>query len=379
VKKLTPFPPLLFAMMAFVFSGAFVFTTAHSSPDSLSPYRVGVLYGSEHLPSHMAMRRGLETTVEKINHQARDNGHRTIQLIPHVAGDGPDATDKQIRQMTALLGQKPDLIIVQPLNSATLSLELLRANRENIPVVAFDQHINGPGKMACFLGPDNFQAGFNCGEYIAHRFGTSNTLSVILVEYPPVAASVDRVNGFLRGLKAQKQPFQIARTYEAFDPVAGKKAANMIRRQHPMPSSIDVVFTVNGGSSLGVVEELLYGGRNEIALATVGGDPASVENIRNGNLTVIDSARFCWHLGAKAMLAGLQLLEGNQDLPRTILLPVFPVTEETLDQYHGWYGDIPEDFTKPWDSTEPEWRWEMTTPDGEVITLDEVKAEMGEN
>lgn len=338
--------------------------------DSATPFQVGVLYWSMNIPGQVAMRKGLETTVAKLNKTSIQNGTRPIQLVAYVAGDGLQGIENQISQMNALLDQNPDLIIVQPTDNAALAQALLRANRQGVPVVAYDQYISGIGKLDCFLTSNNYQAGLYCGEYIASQFENSQTLNIILVEYPHVSSTVERVNGFIEGLSQGKQPFHIVTSYEAVEPVAGQIAAVNIRTRHATIGSIDVIFTVNDGGGLAVVQDLLAHGRTEILVATVDGDPASVQNIRNRHLTVIDSAQFCWHLGANAMLAGFQLLQGNKNLPSTIFLPVFPITRETMDQYHGWYGDIPQPFTKPWQSNEPVWQWQLTTLDGEIVDLD---------
>ena len=361
---------LIGILAIFLFSNA---NAAESSSTSanIAPYRVGTLYWSDNIHGQVAMRRGLETTAEDINAKALEAGTRTIELIANVAGDGPEGIEKQILQMNRLLDQKPDLIIVQPTDNLALSQALIRANKENVPVIAYDQEIKGPGKLDCLLTSNNYQAGFQCGEYTAHQFDNSTTLMIIMVEYPRLSSAVDRVKGFTDGLTAQKQPFRVVRTYEALAPEAGERAGNNILRRHPMPKSIDVIFTVNDGGGVALVEALLVAGRSDIAVATVGGNPKSVQNIHNGNLTIIDSAQFCWHLGSNAMLAGYQLLQGKKDLPPTILLPVFPVTSETLEMYQGWYGAIPEPFTKTWDSIDSTWEWQLTTPGGDIFKLDD--------
>jgi len=360
---------LFFLLTGLMFSPSLALP-ANVIDNSSPPYRIGVLYWSMNIPGQVAMRKGLETTAEKLNEQFSPTNARSIELLPRVAGDGPQGIENQIVQMNSLIDLKPDLIIVQPTDNAALSQCLLRANRQGIPVVAYDQYISGKGKLACFLTSNNYQAGFHGGEYIAHRFDDSRNLKIVLVEYPHVSSTVERVNGFIDGLTAHHQPFHIVKTYEAVEPVAGKNAGRNIRAQHPEPGSIDVIFTVNDGGGLAVVQDLYDHDRTEIIVATVDGDPASVQNIRDSRLTVIDSAQFCWHLGANALLAAYQLLQGRDDLPSTILLPVFPITGETIDRYQGWYGNIPEPFTKPWQSTEETWMWQLKAPDGTIVELD---------
>ncbi|MBN8633064.1 MAG: hypothetical protein J0L76_19695 [Rhodobacterales bacterium] len=103
-----------------------------------------------------------------------------------------------------------------------------------------------------------------------------------------------------------------------------------------------------------MVDTLAKGGRDEIAVASVDGDPASVENIRTRRLTRIVSAQFCGPLGGAAMKAAFDVARG-QAVPKQILVPVFPVTPETLERYPGWLGPIPASFKKPWAAKQPQW------------------------
>jgi len=115
-----------------------------------------------------------------------------------------------------------------------------------------------------------------------------------------------------------------------------------------------VVFTINDGGGLALVDQLAQAGRHEIMIATVDGDPASVENIRRKRLTVINSAQFCGPLGAQALKAAYSVATGAA-IARHQLVPVFPVTAETISRYPGWSGPLPAPFNKPWPSRTPRW------------------------
>lgn len=178
------------------------------------------------------------------------------------------------------------------------------ANSQKIPVVAYDQYISG-GHLASYLTSDNYQAGYLDGEYVAAAFPDTHTLRLILVDYPLVSSTVERVNGFLDALHDGGQPYAILKTYEAVEPVSGRKAGHAIHKDFPGVGSVDVVFTVNDGGGLSVVDVLAEHGRNEILIATVDGDPLSLENIKKRRLTRIDSAQFCGVLGSEAMKKGI--------------------------------------------------------------------------
>ena len=317
------------------------------------PFRVGVLCWSMNIPGQVAMRNGLEKRAATLNQMAAASGTRTLELIIRVAGDGEEGIFNQINQMNELIDLNVDLIIVQPTDNAALSDCLVKANQKKIPVVAYDQYIY-PGKLSAFRTSDNYQAGWLNGEYIAARFDNGCKLRLILVDYPHVSSTVERLNGFLAALSEAKVDYEILQTYQAVEPVAGRKVAGRIIRDYPEKGSIDVVFTVNDGGGLAIADELFKAGRNEIVHATIDGDPISVENIRNAKLTVVDSAQFCGPLGEEAMQAGYDILMGRK-VPYHALVPVFPVTRETLSMYPGWSGPVPARLEKSWKALKQEW------------------------
>ncbi len=321
--------------------------------DHTEPFQVGVLYWSMNIPGQVAMRHGLEAEAERINEAAKKSEQRPVVLIPHVAGDDVMGIERQIAQMNELIAKDVDIIIAQPTDNAALVRPLKAANDAGIPVVAYDQYISG-GKLTAYVTSDNYQAGYLDGEYIAWKFPDTQTLKLILVEYPHVSSTVERVNGLLDGLRDQKQPYKILRSYTAIEPKSGKIAGESILKDFPNPGDVDVVFSVNDGGGLAVVDVLFAAGRNEICIATIDGDPASVKNIEDGKLTCIDSAQFCGRLGGESMTLAYRILNGEHVAEHT-LIPVFPVTPETRERYTGWVGTIPEGFQKPWPSKKPYW------------------------
>jgi ribose transport system substrate-binding protein len=325
-----------------------------ATPDDKA-LRIGVLYWSMNIPGQVAMRKGLEAEAARINAAAKQNDLPAVTLIPLVAGDGSAGVEKQIAQMFEMVKQKPrpDIIIVQPTDNAALAGPLRAANRAGVPVVAYDQYISG-GTLAAYITSDNQQAGYLDGEYVAAHFSDNTTIKLILVEYPRVSSTVERLNGFLDALRDHGQPYQILKSYEAVEPVGGKLAGQQILHDFPARGSVDVVFSVNDGGGLSVVDALAKADRSEIISASIDGDPQSVDNIRKHRLTRIDTAQFCGPLGAEALKAAYAIATGKPT-HKQALVPVFPITQETLARYPGWAGPIPAGFTKPWRARNPVW------------------------
>ncbi len=339
---------VLFALLA---SGA----SAVGTPAQTPPYKIGVLYWSMNIPGQVAMREGLEAEASAINVRAQAAGTRGVELLARVAGEGNEGIERQIEQMSALVEEDIDLLIVQPTDNAALVPPLKAANSAGIPVIAYDQYISG-GELAAYLTSDNYQAGYLNGEYIAHHFPDSHAIRLILVEYPHVSSTVERVNGLLDALHDRGQHYEILKTYIAVEPESGRVAGQSILADYPAKSTVDVVFAVNDGGGLAVSEVLAGAKRSEIFMATIDGDPRSVEQIQKGEGMIrIDSAQFCGPLGAEAMKTAYRVLAGEK-VDRHILIPVYPVTAETVSQYRGWKGPIPDGFTKPWPSSASEWK-----------------------
>ena len=349
--------PLIVAFtvcLALCFGNAF----AQNTPDKKA-VRVGVLYWSMTIPGQVAMRKGLEAEADRINAEAQGRGLPLVELLTRVAGDGQQGIERQIAQMYELIKLQPDVIIVQPTDNAALAEPLREANRQKIPVVAYDQYISG-GKLAAFITSDNKQAGYLNGEYVASQFLNTQKIKLVLVEYPHVSSTVERLNGFLDALRDHAQPYEILKTYKAVQPEEGHQAGLAILKDFPQAGSIDVIFTVNDGGGLSVVDVLADAGRKEIMVASIDGDPASVDNIKAGRLTQIDSAQFCGPLGGEAMKTGYYVATGRS-VEKHILVPVFPITKETLEMYPGWLGPVPEAFRKPWAANKPIWEGETVT------------------
>lgn len=317
-------------------------------------YRIGVLYWSMNIEGQVAMRQGLEREAAAINKMAGGQGNSVVELLPYVAGDDETGIENQIKQFYNLIEKKPDLIIVQPTDNAALAKPLQKANKENIPVIAYDQYISG-GKLVSYITSDNFQAGYLGGEYMAHLYKNKRSLSVILIEYPHVSSTVERVEGFLQALHDRNMTYNIIKTYKAVEPVSGKKAGEAIARDFK-DSPPDVVFCVNDGGGYAVAKELEKN-RVDTDIVTIDGYEKSVEIIRQGGIIKIDSAQFCGDMGATALRTAYDYLQGKQ-VPKKILIPAFPVTHDNHELYKGWLGDPPKIFEKPWESKTSVWRYE---------------------
>lgn len=300
-------------------------------------WKVPVLYWSMKIEGQVLMRKGLEEEAQKFNSTKSLNNGDKVELIPYVAGEGREGITKQVEQFHAALKKNPDAIIIQPTDNAALSDGLIQSNRLKIPVIAYDQYIVG-GNLSSFIASDNYQGGVDAADYIDSLYPyKKQELRIVVFEYPQVSSTTERVDGFFDGLRAKKRKFKVLERYQAVDPDSGKKAVAKFLKDYPEKDSVDVIFTVNDGGGLAVVKELWNKKRTEIKHATFDGDPLSVNNIREGKITVIDSAQFCAELGRRAFREMVKVVKGGSAGVK-IRVPTFPITAISIKEYPGWLG-----------------------------------------
>ncbi|WP_413561514.1 substrate-binding domain-containing protein [Bdellovibrio sp. HCB209] len=312
----------------------FVWLLVFSLPVFAKEWNVAVLYWSMKIEGQVAMRKGLEEQVQTFNDQNKSKNQ--IKLIPYVAGEGRKGIENQAVQMQRVLRDKPDAIIIQPTDNSTLASSLQEANILRIPVIAYDQYIVN-GELAAYLTSANYAAGRANGDYLATLYKADQVIKIAVFEYPSVSATTERVDGFFDSLRAHNVRFKVVGVYQAVDPASGKTAVEQFLKEFPAKDSVDVVFTVNDGGGIEVVRELQAKKRTEIKHVTFDGDPASIENIRAGKSTVINSAQYCGELGRETARTLVKALNG-QSVEKKTRIPTFPITQKNADQYSGWMG-----------------------------------------
>lgn len=289
---------------------------------------VSILYWSESIEGQLSMRRGLENELKK------ELKNQQWKIASYVAGDGNDGVKKQFIHFIDAINKKSDLIIIQPTNSTYLSKALILANEKNIPVVAFDQYITG-GKLEAFISSDNYTAGFHNGEIVHRNFPPNKKLNIIIVEYPLISSTTERLDGFLDALKIHNREFNVLQRYNAVEPTGAKKIAKKILQTYSKPSSIDLIFTANDGAGVTIVNELIKAKRFEIKHVSIDGEKDSIEHLKKGQLTIGNSLQQCYLLGKQTAGIALAIINKKPYSPKT-LVPTVSFEQKNVKDYRGW-------------------------------------------
>jgi ribose transport system substrate-binding protein len=198
------------------------------------------------------------------------------------------STDKQLEAMTAIIDEKPDLIIVHNNNLQVLSKSIIKAEKLGIPVI----QLNMPAshQSEAYVGTDWVQLGQLTGDKMVEECGKSKGKSgkvAVIQGQITDPASVYQLQGFNAALAAHPGELTVVSTQAAeWDATKAKAVAETIAQQY---KDICGVYSLWDGMSKGAGEVLKAAsvGRPEpIKFYTSGGGAmVDCDGIRDGLFT----------------------------------------------------------------------------------------------
>ena len=248
----------------------------------------------------------MTTQRQQIMDAAAAAGNVTV-----IATDGENSPLKQVQGIDDMMIQNPDIIMIQAAQAEPLRPQLAKIEEAGIPYMFVGKPIHGTNAIA-LVSMDNYEIGKNVGEYIVEylteRNGSPSGNIVIMEGIPGDETSEDRVNGCKEIISEYPEIVvvsQVAGNYRRPDALS---AMQDILQANPV-GSIDFVYAANGEMGLGVAQAVKDANRTgEFAIASVDGDVASLEAIRDGDMTVAWTYAPC---GDFAFELAMQYLNGG--------------------------------------------------------------------
>jgi len=223
---------------------------------------------------------------------------------------------------------------VTPSGSREIVPAIDKANRANIPVVVVDTRVDAKalsesgGKVATFIGSDNYEGGRIAGEFLAKRLGGKGKVAV-LEGIPGHETGDSRLRGFRDALKATPGVEIVASQTANWERDQGFNVFQNILQSHP---DVQAVFACSDLMALGAVEAIAAA-RKTGQVAVVGFDATAEarQAILKGTMDA-SVAQSPEQMGALAVENALKLLKGEQVQPEFVV-PIQLVTKENA--YRG--------------------------------------------
>ena len=280
--------------------------------------RIALVMKTANNPFFIEMQKGAEEAAKRLN----------VELVVQAAEREVDV-EKQMQIVENLIQTRVAALCVTPSGSREIVPAIDKANRANIPVVIVDTRVDAKalsesgGKVATFIGSDNYEGGKIAGEFVAKRLGGKGKVAV-LEGIPGHETGDSRLRGFREALKATPGVEIVASQTANWERDQGFNVFQNILQSHP---DVQAVFACSDLMALGAVEAIAAAKKTG-QMTVVGFDATSEarDAIVKGSMDA-SVAQSPAQMGALAVENALKLLKGEQVNPEFVV-PIKLITKE---------------------------------------------------
>ncbi len=212
---------------------------------------VGLVVKTLNNPFFIDMERGAEEA-------ARSRG---IVLLVQAAEREVDV-ERQMQIAENLIQRKVSVLIIAPSGSREIVPVILKANRAGIPVIIVDTRVDAAelesagGRIATFIGSDNYEGGRLAGQFLVERMGSRARLAV-LEGIPGHETSDARLRGFREALAPYPEMMVVASQPANWERDQGYNVCQNILQAHP---DVNALFAASDLMALGATEAIAAAG-----------------------------------------------------------------------------------------------------------------------
>src|SRR5919202_3190801 len=284
--------------------------------------RIAFVMKTANNPFFIEMQKGAEDAAKRLG----------VDLVVQAAEREVDV-EKQMQIVENLIQTKVAALCVTPSGSREIVPAINKANSANIPVVIVDTRVDAKaladahGKIATFIGSDNYEGGKLAGERIAKQLGGKGKVAV-LEGIPGHETGDSRLRGFRDALKATPGVEIVASQTANWERDQGFNVFQNILQSHP---DVQAVFACSDLMALGAVEAIAAAKKTG-QIVVVGFD--ATDEARKAVLAgtmVATVAQSPDRMGALAVENAYRILKGEQ-VKEEYVVPIKLITKENVDE-----------------------------------------------
>ncbi|UAB71604.1 ABC transporter substrate-binding protein [Vibrio sp. SCSIO 43132] len=266
------------------------------------------------------------TMVKSIKAEANQIPDKKIDVI--VRSSAYDL-DRQNQQIDLFIERKVDLILLVASDEQGIAPAVNKARRAGIRVIAVDVRATGADVT---ITTDNIQAGEMACLKLVKKLNEKGR--VIIINGPPVSASLDRV----AGCKSVLNDYPDINLLDADINGTGSYNGGLEAMAYALQaySDIDGVFAINDPTALGAEQAMLQSGE-QVWIASVDGAPSAIQALEEKRPNWLGtSAQFPKRMSREAVQIGLGLLNGGKVERELVLIKPEFIDVSNYHQFSRW-------------------------------------------
>lgn len=242
----------------------------------------------------------------------------------------------QISQVEDAISRGVDLMFVNPVDKEGIIPAMVQLKAAGIPVVNYDAEVaDYEEHVTAYVGSNNFNAGFVCGEDLAKRHPEGG--NIVILDSPTMQSVVDRIDGFNDAIAKSGVKFTVVAQQDALGDLQTAMGIMDDILQREFDGGIIAAFGGNDPSALGIYASCLAAGRTEIEIYGVDGSPDAKKAISEMANFVGSGAQSPINIGKLSVEVAYKILNGEAHDFR-IPVPTFLISQDNIAEYgaDGW-------------------------------------------
>ena len=280
-------------------ASAAALTASKSSPAKAdaTTIRIGLVLPALTNPFIAPVKTGAEAAAKKIGN---------VKILT----TGINTPAEQANAMKTYIAAGVDAIIFDSIDSAAVSPAVLEANKKGIAVIGV---ISGTkrGKLATFISPEWYKAGFAVGSQIAKGYCKNlNPCNVGLVGGANApGAGLDSGKGMMAGVKSKPNVKLVQTVYTDYSAEQSLAAAQQILTANPDLNFLMSWWSVGTISSVSAIRTA--GKTGKVSSASISGACPVLKDMLDGKVYA-DAAMFSELMGATAVESAVKVIGGGK-------------------------------------------------------------------
>lgn len=267
-------------------------------------------------PFYTVLREAVQSSLEE----------EGIRLI---VWDAEADVDTQIQQIDELIEQKVECVFLCPADWEKITPALEALNEAGIPVVNLDTEVKETDLVKAFVGSDNRNAGYVCGEDLVSRMPEGGR--IVIVESSGINSINERITGFEEAIL--NGGFEVVRRIDA-----GSEQIGAVLRTLLDGEEIDAIMCGNDVMAIQVLELLKQTKKQDILVYSVDGSPDTKSALLDPDSPMTGiGAQSPITMGKTAAKTAVAILNRDR-YEKEIYAETFFINRENVDMYgtDGW-------------------------------------------
>ena len=301
-------PPLLPVLLGLLLLGGCNRTEQTAASSAGGKPTIAFVMKTLNNPFFIEMQKGAEEAAQKLG----------VNLVVQAADREIDV-ERQMQIIENLIQRKVSALCVTPSGSREIVPVIVKANKAGIPVLIVDTRADekalaaAGGKVATFIGSDNYDGGKIAGQFLAEKLGGQGSVAV-LEGIPGHETGDSRLRGFREAIAKSPGVKIVASQPANWEREQGFNVFQNILQANPQ---VNAVFACSDLMALGAVEAIAAAGKTG-KITVVGFDalPEARDAIKKNKMAAT-VAQFPQKMGGMAVESAAKLLKGEPITPFT--------------------------------------------------------------